>query len=72
MWSLFKRGIVGSYHHQISAKHLQAYIDEFEWLFNGPDNPELFRDTMIRLLNTRKMEFKELTEKSGSRVPGHK
>ena len=59
VWSLFKRGIVGSYH-QISAKHLQAYIDEFEWRFNGRDNPELFRDTMIRLLNTPKMEFKEL------------
>jgi transposase-like protein len=63
VWSLFKRGIVGSYH-QISAKHLQSYIDEFEWRFNGRDNPELFRDTMIRLLNTPKMEFKELIEKS--------
>jgi transposase-like protein len=63
VWSLFKRGIVGSYH-QVSAKHLQSYIDEFEWRFNGRDNPELFRDTMIRLLNTPKMEFKELIEKS--------
>ena len=63
VWSLFKRGIVGSYH-QISAKHLQAYLDEFEWRFNGRDNPELFRDTMIRLLNTPKMEFKELIENS--------
>jgi hypothetical protein len=63
VWSLFKRGIVGSYH-QISAKHLQAYVDEFEWRFNGRDNPELFRDTMTRLLNTPKMEFKKLIEKS--------
>jgi transposase-like protein len=63
VWSLFKRGIVGSYH-QISAKHLDSYIDEFEWRFNGRDNPELFRDTMIRLLNTPKMEFKELTAES--------
>lgn len=63
VWSLFKRGIVGSYH-QISAKHLDAYIDEFEWRFNGRDNPELFRDTMIRLLNTPKMEFKELIERT--------
>jgi transposase-like protein len=63
VWSLFKRGIVGSYH-QVSAKHLQSYIDEFEWRFNGRDNPELFRDTMIRLLNTPKMEFKELIEKT--------
>jgi len=62
VWSLFKRGIVGSYH-QISAKHLQSYIDEFEWRFNGRDNPELFRDTMVRLLNTPKMAFKKFTVK---------
>jgi hypothetical protein len=63
LWSLFKRGIAGSFH-QISAKHLQSCIDEFEWRFNGRDNPELFRDTMMRLLSTPKMEFKELIEKS--------
>src|SRR5208337_3619232 len=28
-WSLFKRSIVGSYH-QISTKHMDAYLDEFE------------------------------------------
>ena len=62
-FSLLKRGIVGTWH-KVSAKHLQAYIDEFEWRFNGRHNPELFRDTMVRLLNTPKMEFKELIEKS--------
>jgi len=63
VWSLFKRSIVGSYH-QVSAKHLQSYVDEFEWRFNQRENPYLFRDTMIRLLNSPKMEFKELIEKS--------
>jgi hypothetical protein len=63
VWSLFKRSIVGSFH-QVSTKHLDSYLDEFEWRFNQRDNPELFRDTMIRLLNTPKMEFKELIEKS--------
>jgi hypothetical protein len=29
-WSLFKRSIVGSYH-QVSAKHLDSYLQEFEW-----------------------------------------
>ena len=62
-WSLFKRSIVGSYH-QISAKHLDAYLDEFEWRFNGRENPYLFRDTLMKLLNAPKMEFKELIEKS--------
>jgi transposase-like protein len=63
VWSLFKRSIVGSYH-QVSAKHLDAYLDEFEWRFNQRDNPYLFRDTLMRLLNSPKMEFKELIEKS--------
>jgi transposase-like protein len=62
-WSLFKRSIVGSYH-KISAKHMDAYLDEFEWKFNGRENPYLFRGTLIRLLNAPKMEFKELIEKS--------
>ena len=35
-WSLFKRSIVGSFH-QISAKHVDAYLDEFEWRFNGTE-----------------------------------
>jgi transposase-like protein len=62
-WSLFKRSIVGSFH-QISAKHVEAYLDEFEWRFNGRKNPYLFRDTLIRLLNSDKMEFKKLITKS--------
>jgi transposase-like protein len=63
LWSLFKQSIVDSYH-QISAKHMDAYLDEFEWRFNQRENPYLFRDTLVRLLNTPKMEFKELIDKS--------
>jgi transposase-like protein len=62
-WSLFKRSVIGAYH-KISTKHLDAYLDEFEWRFNGRENPYLFRDTLIRLLNSPKMEFKELIRKS--------
>jgi transposase-like protein len=62
-WSLFKRSIVGSYH-QVSAKHLDSYLQEFEWRFNGRRNEYLFRDTLIRLLNTPKMEFNKLIEKT--------
>jgi transposase-like protein len=62
-WSLFKRSIVGSYHH-ISVQHMDAYIQEFEWRFNGRKNEYLFRDTLIRLLNTPTMEFNKLVAKS--------
>ena len=61
-WSLFKRSIVGSFH-KISAKHVEAYLDEFEWRFNNRSNPYLFEDTMIRLLNAPQLEFKELVQK---------
>lgn len=44
VWSLFKRSNVGSYH-QISMKHIDRDLDEFEFRFNNPHRPYLFRDT---------------------------
>ncbi len=49
VWSLFKRSVVGSYH-KVSVKHLPAYLDEMEFRFNGRDNPFLFRDTLLRMI----------------------
>jgi transposase-like protein len=60
VWTLFKRSIVGSYH-QVSEKHLDRYLDEFEFRFNNRDNPFLFRDTLLRLLQTSNLEYKDLT-----------
>jgi transposase-like protein len=60
VWSLFKRSIVGSYH-QISEKHLDRYLDEFEFRFNNRNNPYLFRDTLLRLIASSNLEYKELT-----------
>ena len=59
VWSLLKRSIVGSYH-QLSAKHLDSYLDELEWRFNNRDNPYLFRDTLAALLSAESLEYKEL------------
>jgi transposase-like protein len=60
VWSLFKRSIVGSYH-QVSVKHLDRYLDEFEFRFNNRHNPFLFRDTLLRLLASSNLEYKDLT-----------
>ncbi len=60
VWSLFKRSVVGSYH-QVSAKHLDRYLDEFEFRFNNRKNPYLFRDTLVRLLASPRLEYSELT-----------
>jgi transposase-like protein len=58
-WSLLKRSIVGSYH-QLSAKHLQAYADEFAFRFNNRENPFLFRDTLLRLIDADALPYAEL------------
>lgn len=58
-FSLLKRGIVGTWH-RISAKHLQAYLDEMTWRFDNRKNPYLFRDTLKRMLNSDNLEFKVL------------
>ena len=61
-FSLFKRGIKGTWHH-ISAKHLAAYLSEMCFRFNNRKNPYLFRDTLIKLIQTPNLEYKELTAK---------
>jgi len=40
-WSLFKRAIIGVYH-RVSAKYLQAYINEFVFRFNNRYNEDIF------------------------------
>ena len=59
VWSLLKRSIVGSYH-QVSKKHLDAYLDELEWRFNNRENPYLFRDTLLKLIKSGNLPYKEL------------
>ena len=54
-----KRSIIGAYH-KVSLKHLDRYLDELEWRFNNRDNPWLFRDTLLRLLEAEHVEYKEL------------
>ena len=61
-FSLLKRGIVGSWH-KVSAKHLPAYLDEMCFRFNNRKNPYLFRDTIIKLIASPNLEYKELTAK---------
>ena len=59
IFSLFKRSVMGSYH-KVSKKHLDAYLDELEWRFNNRENPFLFRDTLLKLIKSDNLEYKEL------------
>jgi transposase-like protein len=58
-FSLLKRGIMGTWH-KVSAKHLAAYLDEMTWRFDNRKNPYLFRDTMLRLIQSENLEYKQL------------
>ena len=59
-FSLLKRGIIGTWH-RISAKHLQAYLDEMCFRFDNRKNPYLFRDTLLKMLEAEHVEYKKLT-----------
>jgi transposase-like protein len=59
VFSLFKRSIVGAYH-QVSAKHLDAYLDEFEFRFNRRRRADLFADTIKHLARAEKLPFRKL------------
>jgi transposase-like protein len=59
-FGLFKRGLVGSFH-QVSRKHLDRYLDEFEFRYNNRRNPYLFRDTLQKLITAEAMPYEQLT-----------
>lgn len=58
-FGLFKRGVVGSFH-QISHKHLDRYLDEFEFRYNNRKNQYLFRDTITRLVQGPALPYQTL------------
>ncbi len=44
-WSLFKRGIVGSFHH-VSKEYLPLYLNEFSYRRNNRHNPQVFQELL--------------------------
>jgi ISXO2-like transposase domain/Transposase zinc-ribbon domain len=40
-WSIFKRGVVGTFH-KVSAKYLPLYVAEFQFRYNNRANPDMF------------------------------
>ena len=59
-FSLLKRGIVGTWH-RLSAKHLEAYLNEMTFRFNRRKNSDLFVDTLKHMITADPLTFEELT-----------
>lgn len=58
-FSLLKRGIMGTWH-KISAKHLQAYLNEMTFRFDRRRNPHLFTDTLRHMVTASTLTFESL------------
>jgi transposase-like protein len=63
-FSLLKRGIMGTWH-KISAKHLQAYLDEMTFRFDRRKRSDLFTDTLRHMVTAAPLTFEELTASEG-------
>jgi transposase-like protein len=59
-WSLFKRGVIGSFH-KVSLKHLPRYLDEFTYRFNNRKHPDIFGMTVENLMRGSALQYKALT-----------
>jgi len=67
-WSLFKRGVVGSFH-QVSVKHLHRYLNEFSFRFNNREAEDMFGMIVLRLALGQALRYKTLTAKSSDEQP---
>jgi transposase-like protein len=59
-FSLLKRGIIGSWH-RLSAKHLEAYLQEMEFRFNRRHSKTIFIDTLRHMVTADPLTFEQLT-----------
>jgi len=59
-WSLFKRGVIGSFH-SVSVKHLQRYLNEFQFRFNNRHAEDLFGMIITNLALGTALRYKALT-----------
>ncbi|PYV47835.1 MAG: hypothetical protein DMG94_04935 [Acidobacteria bacterium] len=60
-FSLFKRGVIGSYHH-LSKDHVDSYLTEFCWRFNRRGmQPVMFGEMLRELVTKKPMTYRHLT-----------
>jgi transposase-like protein len=63
-FSLFKRGVIGSYHH-LSEDHLDSYLQEFSWRYNRRKlQPFMFQALLTELTRKEPLTYKKLTRET--------
>jgi transposase-like protein len=62
-FSLLKRGLIGSFH-RVSTKHLQRYLNEFEYRFNERHSTQKFSGAVSRMCQAKPLTYKTLTSDS--------
>jgi transposase-like protein len=63
-FSLFKRGVVGSYH-KLSKDHLDSYLQEFCWRYNRRHlQGDMFQTLMREVASKAPLTYKELTQRT--------
>lgn len=63
-FSLFKRGVIGSYHH-LSEDHLDSYLQEFSWRYNRRGmQPFMFQTLLSELTKKKPLTYKKLTRET--------
>jgi transposase-like protein len=62
-FSLFKRGLTGAFH-KVSLKHLQRYLNEFEFRFNNRKSADLFGMTVRRMALAGNLPYAKLVEEN--------
>ena len=67
-WSLFKRGVIGSFH-QVSVKHLHRYLNEFSFRFNSRDSQDIFGRIVVNLAIGAALRYAVLIAPSASTEP---
>jgi len=61
-FSLLKRGLIGSFH-RVSIKHLQRYLNEFEYRFNERNSTKQFENCVAEMCATKPLTFRNLVSK---------
>jgi transposase-like protein len=61
-FSLLKRGLIGSFH-RVSTKHLQRYLNEFEYRFNERNSTKQFENCVAAMCATKPLTFRNLVAK---------